>query len=106
MGILAPNGGRSDRRTLSPPPKQNKYGVTRLRFWCASSAIKIIITLNVLHAIASAPHSEPSTRILATISIWTEVQPITLPRLVDGSLCQALAMGWSTLFCAGVVAMQ
>jgi len=54
-------------------------------------------TGSVLHAIASARHSEPSTRILATISIRTEVRPITLPKLADGSLCRALAMAWSTL---------
>ena len=41
--------------------------------------------------IASARHSEPSTRMLATISVWTEAQPITVPKLANRSLCRALA---------------
>ena len=51
----------------------------------------------MLHAIASAYHGQPSTRILAMISIWTKLQPITLPKLVDSSLYQALDMGWRML---------
>jgi len=47
---------------------------------------------NVFHPIASTRHSEPSPQILATIKIWTEDQPITLPKLADGSLCRVLAI--------------
>jgi len=53
---------------------------------------------NVLHATASAPHSEPSAS-LGNVIGWTSVQiEIVASIRVDGSLCGALAMAWSTLY--------
>ena len=51
----------------------------------------------MLHPIASAPHSEPSAS-LGNVIGWTSVQiEIVASIRVDGSLCGALAMAWSTL---------